>query len=82
MRRPEDVVNNAKYAFQCVAHPYLPACRLREPQSPFVRERMLHIEVFLVVENGDRLVRIRRTVSCRLLLPIRRDGDGSQVDLF
>lgn len=35
--------------------PYLAARGLREPESPVVHQRMLHIEVFRVMEHSNRL---------------------------
>lgn len=59
---------------------YLATGRLGEPESPLVLERMLHIKVVLVVENGHGLAVVLGFAS--VLLAVRRDGNGGQVDLL
>jgi hypothetical protein len=57
----------------------LSARGLGEPKSPLVLERVLDVEVVLVVENSDGLVVLD---VGRLFLASGVDGDGGEVDLL
>ena len=57
--------------------------RLSEPESPSVLQRVLDIEVVLVVEDGDHpIVHAGRGGHIARLVPIGRNGDGGEVDLL
>ena len=65
----------------------LPTRRLREPQSPFIHERVFDIEVLLVVEDCDVLVTVLRAIDAILVRAlgiciffIWRDGNGVERD--
>ena len=60
---------------------YLAARRLGEPQSPLVLERVLDVEVILVVEDGDVLAVILDVVDIGLAA-LWGDGDRGQIDLL
>lgn len=60
--------------------PYLAARGLGEPKSPLVLERVLDVEVVLVVEDGDGIVATLAVGN--ILLAVGVDGDGRQVDLL
>ena len=52
---------------------------LSEPESPLVLERVLDVEVVLVVKNSDGLVVLD---VGRIFLAGGVDGDGGEVDLL
>ena len=52
---------------------------LGEPEGPMVHQRMLDIEVVLVVEDGDLITLLS---GFRGLLSLWRDGDGGEIDLL
>lgn len=56
----------------------LAAWWLGEPQSPLVLQRMLHVEVVLVVEHGNRSA----AVLCVGIVATRRNGDGGKIHLL
>lgn len=60
---------------------YLATGRLGEPQRPLVLERVLDVEVVLVVEDRDgRAITVLGV--CAILLASRRDGDSREIDLL
>lgn len=61
---------------------YLAAGGLGEPKSPVVLERVLHVEVIFVVEDGHEAVGIIGRKAALGLVTLRRDGDRLQVDLL
>jgi len=59
----------------------LSAGRLGEPKRPPVRERVLDIEILLVVENCDRPACVLGRTSANIT-PLGRDGDSGEIDLL